>query len=92
MPDAAPALTSVPALASMFRFQWEPAQQSYVLLFPEGMVKLNASAGEILRLCDGRRDVAAIVSSLEARFQTCGLSDDVLEFLTVAHGNRWITY
>ena len=23
-----------------FRFQWEPAQQNYVLLYPEGMVKL----------------------------------------------------
>ena len=31
-------------LARHYRFQWEPAQQAYVLLYPEGMVKLGASA------------------------------------------------
>jgi hypothetical protein len=38
-----------------FRFQWEPAQGCHVLLYPEGMVKLNQSAGEILKRCDGAR-------------------------------------
>jgi len=92
MPDATPSLLSVPALASMFRFQWEDAQQCHVLLYPEGMIKLNQSAGEILQLCDGRRDVAAIVAALEAKFQASGLGGDVLEFLEVAHDNRWISY
>ena len=92
MPDATPSLQSVPALASMFRFQWEEAQQCHVLLYPEGMIKLNHSAGEILKLCDGQRDVAAIVAALEAKFQASGLGGDVLEFLEVAHGNRWIRY
>jgi pyrroloquinoline quinone biosynthesis protein D len=90
MPDATPSLLSVPALDSMFRFQWEEAQQCHVLLYPEGMIKLNQSAGEILKLCDGERDVAAIVATLEAKFQASGLAGDVLEFLQVAHGNRWI--
>jgi pyrroloquinoline quinone biosynthesis protein D len=92
MADSAPTLLSVPALVSMFRFQWEEAQQCHVLLFPEGMIKLNQSAGEILKLCDGQRDVAAIVAALEAKFQAGGLVGDVLEFLEVAHGNRWIRY
>lgn len=92
MLDAAPSLLSVPALASMFRLQWEEAQQCHVLLYPEGMIKLNQSAGEILKLCDGERDVVAIVAALEAKFQASGLAGDVLEFLEVAHGNRWIRY
>jgi pyrroloquinoline quinone biosynthesis protein D len=92
MHDATPSLLSVPALASMFRLQWEEAQQCHVLLFPEGMIKLNQSAGEILKLCDGERDVAAIVAALEAKFQSGGIAGDVLEFLEVAHGNRWIHY
>jgi pyrroloquinoline quinone biosynthesis protein D len=92
MADPAPSLQSVPALASLFRFQWEEAQQCHVLLYPEGMIKLNQSAGEILALCDGQRDVAAIVADLEAKFQASGLAGDVLEFLEVAHGNRWIRY
>jgi pyrroloquinoline quinone biosynthesis protein D len=90
MADAALSLQAVPALAPMFRFQWEEAQQCHVLLFPEGMVKLSQSAGEILNLCDGRRDVAAIVAALETKFQASGLTGDVLEFLEVAHGNGWI--
>lgn len=35
----------VPKLEILFRFQWEEAQQAYVLLYPEGMVKLNGPAG-----------------------------------------------
>ena len=92
MLDATPSLLSVPALASLFRFQWEEAQQCHVLLYPEGMIKLNQSAGEILKLCDGQRDAAAIVAALEAKFQSSGIAGDVLEFLEVAHGNRWIRY
>jgi pyrroloquinoline quinone biosynthesis protein D len=37
-------------LKPIFRLQWEPAQNAHVLLYPEGMVKLNQSAGEILKL------------------------------------------
>lgn len=92
MADATPSLVSIPALASMFRFQWEEAQQCHVLLYPEGMIKLNQSAAEILKLCDGQRDVATIVAALEAKFQASGIAGDVLDFLEVAHGNRWIRY
>ena len=35
------------ALEKQYRFQWEPAQDSFVLLYPEGLVKLPGSAGEI---------------------------------------------
>ena len=30
-----------PTLSRLFRMQWEEAQGNYVLLYPEGMVKLN---------------------------------------------------
>lgn len=53
-----------PRIGRLFRFQWEPAQQAYVLLYPEGMVKLNQSAGEILRRCDGHCSVAAVVAGV----------------------------
>ena len=42
-------LQSTPALSAMYRLQWEEVQQSWVLLYPEGMVKLNGSAGEIIK-------------------------------------------
>ena len=33
---------SIPQLNKHFRLQWEEAQDCYVLLYPEGMVKLNS--------------------------------------------------
>ena len=43
-----------------FQFQWEDKQNCYVLLYPEGMVQLNQSAGEILALCTGENDDKSI--------------------------------
>ena len=57
-----------PAIARGFRLQWEPAQSAHVLLYPEGMVKLNGSAGEILRRCDGALTFNEIVADLARTF------------------------
>jgi len=96
MNDAAPATAPTPATVARigpgFRLQWEPAQACFVLLYPEGMVKLNQSAGEILRRCDGERAVAAIVADLEAAFSTSGLEPEVLAFLALARGQRWVAW
>jgi len=35
-------------IALHHRFQWEEAQNSFVILFPEGMVKLHGGAGEVI--------------------------------------------
>ncbi|MDI3326350.1 pyrroloquinoline quinone biosynthesis peptide chaperone PqqD [Pontibacterium granulatum] len=82
---------SIPTLNTMFRFQWEQAQNSYVLLYPEGMIQLNGPAGEILALVDGEKPVAGIVADLKGKFgDVDGLESDVLEFLAEAHKQRWI--
>jgi len=81
---------SRPALGRGFRMQWEPAQKAHVLLYPEGMVKLNGSAGEIMKRCDGVRTVAEIVSDLESTFATTGLEKDVQAFVTMALEKRWL--
>lgn len=83
---------SIPAIAPTFRFQWEEAQQCYVILYPEGMVKLNKSAGEILKFCDGVRSVTAVVAALEAQFPGADLAPDVNKFLEVAHEQGWIRF
>ena len=81
---------SVPSVAKLFRFQWEEAQACFVLLYPEGMVKLNTAAGEILKRCDGQRTVGEIISELEEQFSVPDLADDVLEFFVEANGKGWI--
>jgi pyrroloquinoline quinone biosynthesis protein D len=78
-----------PALSRVFRMQWEEAQNNYVLLYPEGMVKLNGSAAEILKRCDGTRDVPAIVAELEQAFGASGLRPDVDDFLRAAGERGW---
>ena len=81
---------AVPSVAKPFRFQWEEAQDCFVLLYPEGMVKLNTAAGEILKRCDGERTVGDIISELEEQFAVPDIANDVLEFFVEAHGKGWI--
>lgn len=83
-------MLSQPKIASGFRFQWEQAQNNFVLLYPEGMVKLNQSAGEILSICDGKRSVAEIIFSLEQKFAVSDLSSQVDDFLQFAQSKGWI--
>lgn len=79
-----------PRVARHFRLQWEEAQNTWVLLYPEGMVKLNQSAGEITRRCDGERTVADIVADLEASFGAQNLTADVVAFLDLAAERGWL--
>jgi pyrroloquinoline quinone biosynthesis protein D len=81
---------SVPRIGPGFRLQWEAAQDCHVLLYPEGMVKLNGSAGHILQRCDGLRRIAEIVAELEAAFNAQGLEHDVMGFIDIAAGKRWL--
>ena len=83
---------SRPRVGPGFRLQWEPAQNAHVLLYPEGMVKLNGSAGEIMKRCDGQRSVAAIVADLEQAFAAQGLERDVLAFMAMAGEQKWLAW
>ena len=85
-------LASVPRVGAGFRLQFEPAQNCHVLLYPEGMVKLNQPAGEIMKRCDGEKNVATVVTELEAAVSTAGLEGDVLAFLAIAGKQRWLVW
>lgn len=74
----------------LHRLQWEESQQKHVILYPEGMVELNHTSAEILQLCDGNHCLQSIVTELEQKYQTSGLTDDIREFLEVALENGWI--
>jgi len=83
---------SIPGLTPTFRFQWEEVQNCYVILYPEGMVKLSPSAGEIMKLCDGQRSVRQIINDLSAQFPGSDLSTDVMRFLGEAGNHGWIRF
>lgn len=78
-------------LAPHYRFQWEEAQQCYVLLFPEGMIKLNGGAGEVIKRVDGKKTVADIVAELEQAFPDVpDLEADVLAMVELAVNKAWL--
>lgn len=81
-----------PRLGAGFRLQWEPVQNCHVLLYPEGMVKLNQSAGEIMRRCDGQRSIGEIASELEQAFNASALEPEVQAFADLAKQQQWLTW
>jgi pyrroloquinoline quinone biosynthesis protein D len=52
-----------------------------LVLLPERVVKLNTTAAEVLRLCDGSRTVGDIILELQARFEGPSLEGDVVALL-----------
>ena len=90
--DPALAASTQPRIGHGFRLQYEVAQKCHVLLYPEGLVRLNASAGEILSRCDGVRSVQAIVDELEAAFNAQDLAGDVMAFMRMAQAQRWLAW
>jgi pyrroloquinoline quinone biosynthesis protein D len=57
-----------PRLPRGVRLREDRVRERWVLLAPERVVKLNPIAVEILKLCDGSRSLAEIVSGLAGRF------------------------
>ncbi|MFO1321102.1 MAG: pyrroloquinoline quinone biosynthesis peptide chaperone PqqD [Burkholderiales bacterium] len=81
-----------PEIAPLFLFRWEETQSSYVLLYPEGVVKLNPTAGEILKRCDGEHTVAEVIDELQQAFAEPAdrVTAGVHRFLEVSYAKGWI--
>lgn len=82
---------SIPALAPAYRFQWETVQDCFVILYPEGMIKLSQSAGAIMERCVGNKTIAEIITDLQQQFQIEDIEKDVYKFIETAYENGWIT-
>ena len=77
-------------ISKHFRLQWEEVPKAYVLLYPEGRVQLNGSAGEIIKRVDGNATISAIVDELQKTFNEPDLCKDVLTGLEIAYERGWI--
>ena len=83
--------TDIYKIAAHHRFQWEKAQDCYVILFPEGMVKLNGGAGEVLNLINGESTITLITESLTKKFpDTPSLEKDIVGMIELALEKAWI--
>ncbi len=90
---AAVSLQQIPRINPHYRFQWEEAQNTWVLLYPEGMVRLNPSAAEILSLCDGEQAIQTVVRQLAEKFPEVEYQDieqDILGFFADAYQRQWL--
>lgn len=86
-------LTAVPMLAARVRLQIDRVTAKPVLLYPEAVLELNETAGEVLKLCDGQRTVAEIIAALAAEFEATNdeLTADVLACLVELRGRNLVT-
>jgi pyrroloquinoline quinone biosynthesis protein D len=71
-----------PRLVTGARLRYDEVREEHLLLIPEGVVRLNPSAAEVLELCDGERSLDEIVGALSARYEGADVRDDVLELVS----------
>ena len=81
-----------PQLSPQFVFRWEASQDAHILLYPEGLIKLNPAAAEILKRCDGARDAEAIIADLSASCpeHADAIAVDTHAFLDAALKKGWL--
>ena len=70
-----------PRLADGARLQYDDVRDEHVLLIPEGVVRLNPTAAQVLELCDGERSPDDIAGALSARYGNADVRSDVHELL-----------
>lgn len=76
-----------PRLAAKARLQTDKVSGEPVLLYPEGVVLLNATAVAIIQLCDGTRLFPEIVAKLAEEYNApvSELEEDVSDYLFKLH-------
>ena len=83
-----------PKLTSKARLRVDPLTGVPLLLFPEGVLRLNTSAAEVLALCDGRNSIPTIMQTLASRFNIQHadvVQNEVRNFLAELHHRRLVT-
>ncbi|MFD9905495.1 pyrroloquinoline quinone biosynthesis peptide chaperone PqqD [Streptomyces sp. NPDC059063] len=89
-------------MSDLVRLDWRPALHRSVLLrhdrvrgvdllvLPERVVVLRGAAGSIVALCDGERDVDAIVAELARRHPGAPVAVEVPVFLEQLREEGWL--
>jgi pyrroloquinoline quinone biosynthesis protein D len=89
----APLDSSQPRLAPGCR--WGNEGEEPVVLFPEGMIRVQATGQSILELCDGKRTVTQIVTVLTEKYSMADpvkIRADVGSFLDALRQKRIVDY
>lgn len=89
----APLPTSQPRLAPGCR--WSAHAGNPVVLYPEGMIRVEGTGESILKLCDGERTVQQIVTELSEKYGTADpqkITQDLSVFLEALQRKRIVDY
>ncbi|HWM10227.1 MAG TPA: pyrroloquinoline quinone biosynthesis peptide chaperone PqqD [Solirubrobacteraceae bacterium] len=70
-----------PRLVTGARLGYDDVREEHILLIPEGVVRLNPTAAEVLELCDGERSLDDIAGALSERYDGADVRDDVVELV-----------
>jgi pyrroloquinoline quinone biosynthesis protein D len=70
-----------PRLVTGARLRYDEIREEHLLLVPEGAVRLNPTAAEVLELCDGERSVDDIIEVLSTRYDGADVGEDVRELV-----------
>ena len=88
-----PSESSQPRLAPGCR--WGTHGDQPVVLFPEGMIRVQGTGQNILQLCDGQRTVQEIAATLSERYSghdPAKIWEDVSSFLEALQRKRIVDY
>jgi coenzyme PQQ biosynthesis protein PqqD len=85
---------SRPSLARGVRLQTDATTGEPILLFPEGVLHLSATAHDILIRCTGERNVAEIISDLAGDYDVDRdtLRKDVLDCLLDLYERKLVVF
>ncbi|GAU69216.1 coenzyme PQQ synthesis protein D [Streptomyces sp. NBRC 110611] len=79
-----------PVLAPAVQLRHDRVRDTDLLLLPERVVVLEGSAGAVLQLCDGEREVPDIVAELSRRYPGAPVAAEVPEFLGRIREEGWL--
>ncbi|MGW2628940.1 pyrroloquinoline quinone biosynthesis peptide chaperone PqqD [Streptomyces chattanoogensis] len=79
-----------PLLAPAVHLRYDRVRGVDLLLLPERVVVLEGSAGDVLRLCNGEREVPDIVAELARRHPGAPVADEVPAFLGRIRAEGWL--
>jgi pyrroloquinoline quinone biosynthesis protein D len=88
-----PTDSSQPRFASGCR--WGTQGEEQVVLFPEGMIRVQETGRSILELCDGKRTVQEIAAALSEAYSggdPTKIREDVGSFLEALQQKRIVDY
>ncbi|MEU4995829.1 pyrroloquinoline quinone biosynthesis peptide chaperone PqqD [Streptomyces sp. NPDC021622] len=79
-----------PVLARSVTLRHDRVRGVDLLVLPERVVVLRGSAGSVVGLCDGKREVDEIVGELARRHPDAPVADEVPGFLAALRAEGWL--